>query len=64
MKQGHVPTTPRRWQGWRIKGPTFPVELIITRPLDRSRLAERELAATERTPLWSPDASKSTETAA
>ena len=24
----------RRWMGWRVKGPTFPLELIITRRRD------------------------------
>jgi len=47
MKLGHVSTVPRRWQGWRTSGPTFPLTVILTKPIDRTLLAEREKLAVE-----------------
>lgn len=35
----------QQWHGWRIKGPRFPLTVILTKPIDRTKLAERERIA-------------------
>lgn len=52
-KQGHF-KRPRRWIGWRTDVPAGPLTVILTRPVDRKKLAARELAVTDAAPAASP----------